>query len=81
MLVGQRDDETVEAVGFQLLAKSSEAVCVAGHGTVPKPLAKPQQVLANAPWRREIATIVTPEPRNVWASVLLKAMKRAGVRE
>jgi hypothetical protein len=31
MLVGQRDDEAVKAVGLELLAKSGEAVCIAGH--------------------------------------------------
>jgi hypothetical protein len=32
MLVGQRHDEAVELVGFQLLAKGGEAVCIGGHG-------------------------------------------------
>jgi len=32
MLVGQRHDEAVELLNLQLLAKSGEAVCIAGHG-------------------------------------------------
>jgi hypothetical protein len=32
MLVGQRHDEAVEPVAFQLLAKRGEPVCIAGHG-------------------------------------------------
>jgi hypothetical protein len=32
MLVGERDDEAVELVGFQLLAKRPQAVCISRHG-------------------------------------------------
>ena len=35
MLVGQRDDEAVEPLGLQLLAKGGEAVGVTGHGLTP----------------------------------------------
>src|SRR6185369_15088481 len=32
MFVGERNDEAVELLGFQLLAKCGEAVCITGHG-------------------------------------------------
>ena len=35
MLVGQRDDEAVELVGLELLAKGGEAVGITGHGLTP----------------------------------------------
>ena len=31
MLVGERDDEAVEPVGLELLAKRLQAVCITGH--------------------------------------------------
>jgi hypothetical protein len=31
MLVGERDDEAVELIGLELLAKCLQAVCIAGH--------------------------------------------------
>jgi hypothetical protein len=38
MFVGQRHDEPVETLGFQLLAKSGEAVGMAGHARFLVPL-------------------------------------------
>jgi hypothetical protein len=38
MLVGERDDEAVELVGFELLAKGGKAIGVTGHGLTPSPL-------------------------------------------
>jgi hypothetical protein len=38
MLVGQRNDEPVEAVGLQLFTKCSEAIGVTGHELTPSPL-------------------------------------------
>jgi hypothetical protein len=35
MLVGQRDDEAIEAVGFELNTKGGEAVGVRGHRLSP----------------------------------------------
>jgi hypothetical protein len=38
MLIGQRDAEAVELLGFQLLAKGGEAIGITGHGLTPLPL-------------------------------------------
>jgi hypothetical protein len=38
MFVGQRHDEAIELVGFQLFTKGFEAIGVTGHALTPLPL-------------------------------------------
>ena len=46
MLVGQRHDEAVEPVGFQLLAQRGKAVFIAGHGVPLGPPKRPAKAAA-----------------------------------